>query len=220
MRRGFTLIELLLVVAILSTMVTVGIMGVNSSRASIGTFAAARDIMAAVRRARSVALVTQKPVAVVYSNTTSGDDVAASVEILSEKLFASKGGQPEVRNLDGEIVREAGEAATGDAEGETLAEILSPKNVPPDVLKGLRISVTKEDEGVVYRPDESKRSKISIYSTADSVVRTPSLRKTPRPRLKRASARARRSRPRPRRRRTSRRSRPCLPRTERSIRRI
>lgn len=172
MRRGFTLIELLLVVAILSTMVTVGIMGVNSSRASIGTFAAARDVMAAVRRARSVALVTQKPVAVVYSNTTSGDEVAASVEILSEKLFTSKGGQAEVRDLDGEIVRESGEAATGDEEGETLAEILSPKNVPPDVLKGLRISVTKEDEDVVYRPDEAKRSKISIYSTADSVVRS------------------------------------------------
>ena len=176
MRRGFTLIELLLVVAILATMVTVGVAGLNASRASIGTFAATRDVMAIVRRARSVALVTQKPVVVEYSTDKSGDDVCAKVEIHSEKLFKSKSAAVEVTNLDGEVVSGGGD--TGDqegAEGETLAEILSPKGISSDVAKGLRIRASANELETFFSEDEVKKSKISIYSTADSVVRSYSL---------------------------------------------
>lgn len=176
MRRGFTLIELLLVVAILSTMVTVGVAGLNASRASIGTFAATRDVMSMVRRARSVALVTQKPVVVEYSCATVDGEVCARVEIHSEKLFKSKPAAVEVRNLDGEIVSggadEADRAGDGDAEGETLAEILTPKGIPSDVAKGLRIKASSNEIESFFSTDEVKKSKISIYSTADSVMRS------------------------------------------------
>lgn len=173
MRRAFTLIELLLVVAILSTMVTVGVMGFNASKGSIGMFAAARDTMAMVRRARSVALVTQKPVVVIYSNSTVDDESCAKIEIKSESLFKSKSVVEEVRNLAGDIVVE-GSSADGDSEGdgETLAEILSPKEIPTSVVKGLKIRVAKEDEAAVFSANEAKRSKISIFSTADSIKRT------------------------------------------------
>ena len=173
MRRAFTLIELLLVVAILSTMVTVGVMGFNASKGSIGMFAAARDTMAMVRRARSVALVTQKPVVVIYSNSTVDDESCAKIEIKSESLFKSKSVVEEVRNLAGDVVVE-GSSADGDAEGEgeTLAEILSPKEIPMSVVKGLKIRVAKEDEAAVFSANEAKRSKISIFSTADSIKRT------------------------------------------------
>ena len=173
MRRGFTLIELLLVVAILSTMVTVGVAGFNASRASIGTFAATRDVMAIVRRARSVALVTQKPVVVEYSVEKVDDEVCAKVEIHSEKLFKSKSANVTVTNLDGEIVSDG--EAQGDqesSEGETLAEILSPKGISGDVAKGLRIRASANELENFYSADEVKKSKISIYSTADSVVRS------------------------------------------------
>ena len=176
MRRGFTLIELLLVVAILSTMVTVGVAGLNASRASIGTFAATRDVMSIVRRARSVALVTQKPVVVEYSSATVDGEVCARVEIHSEKLFKNKSAAVEVRNLDGEIVSGGeAEAESGDgsgAEGETLAEILTPKGIPADVAKGLRIKASSNEIESFFSTDEVKKSKISIYSTADSVVRS------------------------------------------------
>jgi len=174
LRRAFTLIELLLVVAILSTMVTIGVTGFNASKGSIGMFAAARDTMAMVRRARSVALVTQKPVVVVYSNATVDDEVCAKIEIKSESLFKSKSGVDEVRNLAGEIVREkvAADGGDSDKEGETLAEILSPKDVPTPVTKGLKIQVAKGDDRAVFSGAEVKRSKISIYSTADSIKRT------------------------------------------------
>lgn len=180
MRRGFTLIELLLVVAILSTMVTVGVAGFNASRASIGTFAATRDVMAIVRRARSVALVTQKPVVVEYSVEKVDDEVCAKVEIHSEKLFKSKSANVTITNLDGEIVSDG--EAQGDqesSEGETLAEILSPKGISGDVAKGLRIRASANELENFYSADEVKKSKISIYSTADSVVRSYALPEKP-----------------------------------------
>ena len=180
MRRGFTLIELLLVVAILSTMVTVGVAGLNASRASIGTFAATRDVMAIVRRARSVALVTQKPVVVEYSTEKTDDDVRAKVEIHSEKLFKSKSSNVEVTNLDGEVVSGGEGNDEGEtAEGETLAEILSPKGISGDVAKGLRIRASANELEGFLSADEVKKSKISIYSTADSVVRSYKLPETP-----------------------------------------
>ena len=180
MRRGFTLIELLLVVAILSTMVTVGVAGLNASRASIGTFAATRDVMAIVRRARSVALVTQKPVVVEYSVEKVDDEVHAKVEIHSETLFKSKSANVVVTNLDGEIV--SGGEDSGDkegTEGETLAEILSPKGISGDVAKGLRIRASANELEGFFSADEVKKSKISIYSTADSVVRSYALPEKP-----------------------------------------
>ena len=175
MRRAFTLIELLLVVAILATMVTVGVAGLNASRASIGTFAATRDVMAIVRRARSVALVTQKPVVVEYSVDKVDDEVCAKVEIHSETLFKSKPAAVEIRNLDGEIVsggEDPVEREGKEAEGETLAEILSPKGISGDVAKGLRIRASANEPENFFSADEVKKSKISIYSTADSVVRS------------------------------------------------
>ena len=159
--------------AILSTMVTLGVAGLNASRASIGTFAATRDVMAIIRRARSVALVTQKPVVVEYSVENVDGDVCAKVEVHSEKLFKSKSAAVEVTNLDGEVV--SGGESTGDqegAEGETLAEILSPKGLSGDVTKGLRIRASANEQENFFSADEVKKSKISIYSTADSVVRS------------------------------------------------
>jgi len=176
LRRGFTLIELLLVVAILSTMVTVGVAGFNASRASVSTFAAARDVMAVVRRARSVALVTQRPVVVEYSVDKIDDEVCAKIDIHSEKLFKNKSVVAEVRNLDGEIVSGDGEETSGDSSdsqsGETLADVLSPKGISTDVTKGLRIRASANELENFFSPDEVKKSKISIYSTADSVKRS------------------------------------------------
>ena len=169
------MIELLLVVAILSTMVTVGVAGFNASRTSISTFAAARDVMSIVRRARSVALVTQRPVVVEYSCGRVDDEVCATVEIHSEKLFKNKTAAVEVRNLDGEVVSGGEEASGGDADmqgGETLADVLSPKGISADVTKGLRIRALANAPENFFSSDEVKKSKISIYSTADSVVRS------------------------------------------------
>ena len=61
MRRAFTLIELLVIIGIMGLMVTVGIVNVRSGQGAARTRGAARDVYAAIRHARSTALVTMQP---------------------------------------------------------------------------------------------------------------------------------------------------------------
>lgn len=170
MRRAFTLIELLVVVAIMGAMVTVGVVSLESSRAGTRVFAAARDVMAMVRRARSIALVTQKPVVVVYSNATIDDESMARVELRAEKLFSSAASRPAVRNLAGDTVIEAMNESEG--EGETLEDVLSPQSISADVVRGLKLKVLDESQELEATDDGFRHSKISIFSTADNVSRT------------------------------------------------
>jgi len=173
LRRAFTLIELLVIVAIMGTMVTVGVVGLNSSRGATQVFGAGRDVMAMIRRARSLALVTQKPVVIVYSNSTTDDEACAKVEIQAEKFFSSHTGRETVQTLSGEIVSEASDGGAADeAAGETLEEVLSPESLPADVTRGLKIKVLDETDALNLPENETRRSKISIFSTADNVSRT------------------------------------------------
>ena len=197
MKKAFTLIELLVIVAIMGTMVTVGVVSFTSGRASTSIFAAARDVMAVVSRARSTALVTQKPVVVIFSNgkTADGDEVAAKVEIKAEKFFNSQKSKKAIQNLAGDIIVEGeepevetkkrklviiereGEDASADVEdeseaGETIEEVLSPTQISEEVMKGLKIKVVEQDEEFFVPESETKRSKISIFSTAGAVARS------------------------------------------------
>ena len=126
-RRAFTLIELLVVVAIMATMVTVGVVGLNASRGATQVFAAGRDVMAMIRRARSMALVTQKPVVITYSNESADEEPCASITIQADRLFSSKKGTEAVETLSGEVVTEASVGDEGAETGETLK--VSPTNL-------------------------------------------------------------------------------------------
>jgi prepilin-type N-terminal cleavage/methylation domain-containing protein len=171
-RKAFTLIELLAVVALIGVMVTVGIVSFSSSRGSTRVFAAVRDVMAMVRRARSVALVTQKPALLIYSNVKSGDETMIKVEIKAEKLFSSSGSNKAIYTLSGEQVSSP-ESASEEEGGETLEDVLSPDSLSQDVAQSLRVKVITEDEELVVAASEPRaRSRISIYSTADNVSRT------------------------------------------------
>ena len=171
MRRAFTLIELLTVVAIMATMVTVGVVSLSSSRGSTRVFAAVRDMMAMIRRARSVALVTQKPALVIYSNAMVGDEPSIKVEIKGERLFSSNESTREVRTLAGDLVP-APEPVDAEGGGETIEDVLSPESLSEEVGRGLRVKVLVGDKELVSSGEERARSRISIYSTADNVSRT------------------------------------------------
>ena len=86
MRRAFTLIELLVIIAIIGIMVTASVLSVQAGREAVKIRGAARDIFAAVRQARSIALVSQKPCIITFSTKTSGDEVSSSVVITSAEL--------------------------------------------------------------------------------------------------------------------------------------
>ncbi|MCR5750637.1 MAG: hypothetical protein K6G91_01620 [Kiritimatiellae bacterium] len=171
-KRAFTLIELMAIVAIMAAMVTVGVVSIGASRSATRVFAAGRDVMAMVRRARSLALVTQQPVVVSYSNGTVEEEPCASVEIQAKKLFSSSKRQERVYNLAGEVVVEPEPADVAGQEGETLEDVLSPESIPADVVKGLKIKVLDESDELRLPENETRRSKISIFSTADNVSRT------------------------------------------------
>ena len=172
MRRAFTLIELLLIVAIMSTMVTVGVVGLHASRGATRKFAATRDVMAMVRRARSMALVTQKSVVLSYANAMRDGEPCATVEIQAAKLFSSKGGAKRVETLAGEVVREAVAAEAPWEAGETLEDVLSPQGLPEDLAKGLKLKVIDTTSSLFLPENETRHSKMSIFSTADHISRT------------------------------------------------
>lgn len=173
-RRGFTLIELLAVVAIMGAMVAVAVVSLGAGKGTMRLAGATRDVMAMVRRARSVALVTQKPVMVTYSNSTAEDgESLVRVTVKSEKLFSSNSKAKAVETLSGEpLGGEATSDTAGASEGgESLEEILAPEDIPQDVCRGMKIKILNENEQL-EAGQEVKRSSISIFSTVDNLSRT------------------------------------------------
>lgn len=198
MRRAFTLIELLVIIAIIGIMVTASVLSVQAGREAVKIRGAARDIFAAVRQARSIALVSQKPCIITFSTKTSGDEVSSSVVITSAELV-KKNATTSARSIGGEWKR-IGEAAEEEEKdesrqafhvrgrdddkeqkadssegGHTVEEVLF-QNVAQDVLEGICIKVVMDDEEV--EPDsprdvnEAKKSMISTFSNVDFLLGT------------------------------------------------
>ena len=194
MRRAFTLIELLVIVAILATMVSIGVGSIMSGQGTARVKGATRDVYAAIRHARSTALVTGQRVLVNYSNEKVDDEVVAQIEVVAAQIMNADGErqapQPyyvmEYKELPAasraqkgqELVHIRGSkakpaAAGGEPEGEgaatageTLEEILfSPMDT--SVVKGMRILVKKNDEALTDETAEQTRSRISVFSNVD-----------------------------------------------------
>lgn len=189
MRRAFTLIELLVICAILATMVSIGVGSIMSGQGAARVKGATRDVYAAIRHARSVALVTGQRVLVNYSNETVDDEICVKIEVVAAKIMSADGDRPaptpywvedykdlpqKTKTQGGEKyelvhVRKPGEGegeTSGTAGGETLEEILfSPMDA--SVIKGMRILVKKGDEALTDETDVQTRSRISVFSNVD-----------------------------------------------------
>ena len=95
MRRAFTLIELLVICAILATMVSIGVGSILSGQGTARVKGATRDVYAAIRHARSVALVTGQRVLVNYSNEKVDDETCVKIEVVAAKIMNADGDRPE-----------------------------------------------------------------------------------------------------------------------------
>ena len=195
MRRAFTLIELLVIVAIMGTMVAVATISVRSGQDAARVKGATRDMMAAIRHARSMALVMMQPTVITYSTTRVDDEVCANVEVEGVKLLSSNSSET-VETLSGEVVmrdgssveeheaavkaaaREAEKAKTAGAEGavadesagETMEEILFAP-IANEVVRGVRVKVTMGDELIRTEEAEKKSAnKISVFSNVDYLL--------------------------------------------------
>lgn len=185
MRRAFTLIEVLIVVAIMAMMVSVAAVSVRSGQDAARVKGAARDLMAAIRQARSMALVMMQPTVITYSTKRIDGEICAQVSVEGAKLLSASSSDT-VETLSGEIVRrdgspvdgqaaakpgeEAEESAIGEKGGESMEDILFAP-VSDDVVKGVRIKVTMGDE-LLRTEDEEKRktNRISVFSNVDYLL--------------------------------------------------
>ena len=170
--NGFTLIELLVIVAILATMVTIGVGSIAAGQGMARVKGATRDVYAAIRHARSVALVTGQRVLVNYSNEKVDDEVCVKVEVVAAKIMNADVNRPkptpywveDYKDLPQKAQAQAGEESDGG--GETIEEVLfSPMD--SSVIKGMRILVKKGGEALADETDVQARSRISVFSNVD-----------------------------------------------------
>ena len=186
MRRAFTLIEILVVVAILAIMATAAIVGVRAGQDAARVKGATRDIMAAIRHARSMALVMMQPAIITYSIGHVDDEVCAQIKVDGAKLMKSSSSDV-VQTLSGETVRrdgskvedvkkladvEGGESKDllGDNGGDTMEEFLF-EPISSEVARGVRIKVVIGDElADVTESEQKSANKISVFSNVDYLL--------------------------------------------------
>ena len=175
-RRGFTLIELMVIIAILAAMTGVGVMSIRGGQSAARVKGATRDIFAAIRHARSQALVTQKPVVVTYSTEepdgADGEPVA-KVEIAADALLAAPVDKSRVQKLTGRSAassrnRKTASAAAEAGAGESILQEVLFEPIREDVVRGMRLKVVKdEDEEDEDGGEGVRKSRVSVYSNVD-----------------------------------------------------
>ena len=187
MRRAFTLIEIIVVVAILAIMATAAVVGVRSGQDAARVKGATRDIMAAIRHARSMALVMMQPAIITYSTERDGDEVCAKIMVDGAKLMSS-GSSDTVQTLSGEIVHRDGSKVEdakkpavgedepkellGDSGGDSVEDVLFAP-ISSEVVRGVRIKVLTGDELAETTQAETEQksaNRISVFSNVDYLL--------------------------------------------------
>ena len=187
MRRAFTLIEIIVVVAILAIMATAAVVGVRSGQDAARVKGATRDIMAAIRHARSMALVMMQPAIITYSTERDGDEVCAKITVDGAKLMSS-GSSDTVQTLSGEIVHRDGSKVEdakkpaagedepkellGDSGGDSVEDVLFAP-ISSEVVRGVRIKVLTGDELAETTQAETEQksaNRISVFSNVDYLL--------------------------------------------------
>ena len=185
-RSAFTLIELLVIVAVVGIMTTGAILAVAAGQKAVRVKGATRDVFAAIRQARSVALVTQKPVIVNYSTTVEDGEPRTVVEIVSAKLMDTQTDRSKIQTITGYPLKgaaaapepeksakpsaeEADAAAAAGGEGKSVEDILfAPVNA--EVVRGVRLKVLHGDEYLEARTEDRPKPKISVFSNVDYLL--------------------------------------------------
>ncbi|MBR3221569.1 MAG: type II secretion system protein [Kiritimatiellae bacterium] len=187
-RRAFTLVELLVIVAVIGIMTTAAVLSVTSGQRAVRVKGATRDVFAAIRQARSTALVTQMPAIITYSNDTEDGEPVAKIEITSAKLFDSGIDRSQVQTLTGaplqgdsrresQLAASSGKegAAKGqqpeNEEGRTVEEILFAP-ISADVVRGMRLKVLSGDKlpANAVSTEERAKPRISVFSNVDYLL--------------------------------------------------
>lgn len=185
MRRAFTLIEIMVVVAIMAIMVSSAVISVRSGQDAARVKGATRDIMAAIRHARSIALVMMQPAVITYSNERVDDEVCAHVKVDGAKLIGDNSSET-VQTLSGETVLRDGTKVNdikkssvvddeakdilSDNEGDSTEDVLFAP-MSKEVVKGVRLKVITGDDLISPEGKEQKKpGGISVFSNVDYLL--------------------------------------------------
>ena len=198
-RRAFTLVELLVIVAIVCAMAGVGVVSVRGGQAAARVKGATRDVFAAIRQARSQALVSQQPVVVTYSTEESDGEPTAKVAVTGAKLFSSGVDRAKVRTVTGEPLKEvrvsASDAAaaraaaraqaqeartrrrTADAvveaepagDGSLVEDVLFAP-IKDEVVRGMRLKVVMDGDEATAGAAGVRKSRVSVFSNVDYLL--------------------------------------------------
>lgn len=188
MRRAFTMIELLVIVAILSTMVIVGTVSIISAQQAYSLKAMTRDVMAAIRHARSLALASQQQCAIIYSTKVNDGEVFSKIVFKPPELIVSDSGEKEVYLLtenklislddpeseiektspliDNSKISGSDFAGESSIEGGSVAKDLLSQEIE---FQGVALKVLKGNElldSLEFDIDR-ERSPISVFSNVD-----------------------------------------------------
>ncbi len=159
--------ELLVVVAILGVMTGVCVLNVRSGQSAVRVKGATRDIFAAIRHARSQAIVTQKPVVVTYSNAKTEDgELVAKVESTSAELFTAPVDPSQIQTLTGFARRRPTVKASDEKDNGNLLEDVLFAPIGEDVVRGIRLKAVK-GEGI----EASAVRRASAFSNTDFLIR-------------------------------------------------
>lgn len=193
--RGFTLIELLVIVAIICAMAGVGVVSVRAGQGAARVKGATRDIFAAIRHARSQALVSQKPVIITYSTEETDGEPQAKIEVTSARLFAEEVDRRRIRTLTGAplagVLPEETPAREGkgggtraardsrppdemekdekDEKGGSLVQDVLFAPIKADVVTGMRLKVVVGEDGS-GAADEVRKPRLSVFSNVDYLL--------------------------------------------------
>ena len=168
MRRAFTLIELLVIIAIIGAMSAVGAISLVAGRGAMRVRGATRDIFAAIRHARSVALVSQQPAIIEYSVVEEDGEPVAKVTVTTARLFAEAQDRSKIRTVTGAPLPPLPDDGETSADGGVVGDVLFAP-ISDEVVRGMRLKVLKGDERLDAAP-ETRKSRISVFSNVDYLL--------------------------------------------------
>lgn len=185
LRKAFTLIELLVVVAILGTMITIGVVSIQSGQDVSRTKGAMRDVYATIRHARSMALVIGKPIQVTYANEKVNDTSAVRISVKiqgGDKLMAGRSSQEPIQpyfvKKYQELVLPSAEDDATSQEGETLEDVLLAE-MDQDLLTGVRVKVVMSENSDQDETEAQRANRLSVSSTASGMFESRELKTEP-----------------------------------------
>lgn len=159
----------------MAAMVTMSVISVRSGQEAFRLKGATRDILAKVRYARSVALVSRNSVKVTYSNTSVEGERAAKIDVQPlDDGFISDNVPSNIQTLSGKPlssidleskIEESKSGSNNEGSGDTVVSMLKPE-IDSSLVQGIAIKVIGSNEArMANHTQAQKRSRMSVSGT-------------------------------------------------------